>query len=66
MLKNLGKCGFKKNEIKAKKVVQNNKCAQCGKTFSQPEHLRSHLLTHTEEKSHKCAECTKSSVELNI
>ena len=36
------------------------KCAQCDKLFGRAAHLKSHQLTHSDEKLHSCAECNKS------
>jgi uncharacterized Zn-finger protein len=36
-----------------------HRCSVCGKLFTRPELLKSHLLTHQEERSYKCF-CGKS------
>uniref|UniRef100_A0ACB8EVS5 Uncharacterized protein n=1 Tax=Sphaerodactylus townsendi TaxID=933632 RepID=A0ACB8EVS5_9SAUR len=35
-------------------------CLLCRKDFSNPMALKSHLRTHTEEKRHKCRDCSQS------
>ncbi|XP_053914457.1 zinc finger protein 22-like [Cuculus canorus] len=35
-------------------------CSNCGKSFSQKEHLIQHQHSHTGEKPYKCDECDKT------
>ncbi|XP_047430539.1 zinc finger protein 91-like [Mugil cephalus] len=37
-----------------------NTCPECGKTFSTPIHLKSHLVTHSSVRMFKCTQCDKS------
>ena len=34
-------------------------CKQCGKCFSQAQHLKTHEIVHTREKSYECKQCGK-------
>ncbi|XP_045470848.1 zinc finger protein 492-like isoform X1 [Harmonia axyridis] len=39
--------------------VKVYKCEECEKRFSRPNHLKRHLLSHSEDKPHVCEICTK-------
>lgn len=36
------------------------RCAVCSKTFSSLQKLRRHQLVHTDEKNHRCQDCSQS------
>ena len=39
----------------------NNKCDQCGKYFSTPRNLKTHIKhIHEGQKNHKCDQCDKA------
>ena len=37
-----------------------HQCEQCGKAFSQQQHLKCHMLIHTGERPHQCEQCGKA------
>ena len=42
-----------------KKTPQPFKCDECGKLFKQKQYLKSHLVTHSDERPFSCEVCPK-------
>ncbi|XP_070574921.1 zinc finger protein 708-like [Ptychodera flava] len=40
--------------------IRPYECKECGATFSQTCHLKSHMLTHTNIRPHECKECDRT------
>lgn len=34
-------------------------CKTCGKSFGRVEHLKRHVLSHTQERQYQCSHCKK-------
>uniref|UniRef100_A0A8C0IQL2 C2H2-type domain-containing protein n=1 Tax=Chelonoidis abingdonii TaxID=106734 RepID=A0A8C0IQL2_CHEAB len=55
--------GCEKQELtahsKAHERERRYPCAECGKRFSCPAHLKTHQRSHTHEKPYSCGECGK-------